>query len=425
MDYAIARVAMNTSTGNQDFTTTDLGGETPTGAVIMINYSITDGVVANDAAWSIGAVSGAGEQWACCGTSEDGAASTDVSRQATTTQSVLLLQPGSSSTECEASFVSFITNGVRLNITDPPAAAHLVEVLLFAGTGTECHAGTFAPGTTVDATVDVTAPGFAADFGIFVTHADDFDDVNSGNFIHGFGFAVNDGADTQRCILFTESQGSADGDPNAFLSTNYAIAALSNGTPNLNWACEIGSWDSSGFSSTLRLASAGVDEVGYFIVKTNGDDVYVGTHDTPTSSGNQSSTAPGHTPKFVLLGLTHLESVDTGSAVGDGGAIGVGVFTADSEYSLAFAVQNAAATTNTQSMNDDQAVNIPDHDGTTGVEAAFVSMDSNGWTLNFSQFKDPAKKFAVFSAGTVTTTIPVLDEGMLAGGLQPLGGGLG
>lgn len=423
LTVAVARAAANTSTGTQDITTTDLGGLTPVGVLFLMNYATSDATAADHGYFVAGAASGATERWACASSTEHGVGSVDTARRAATDVCLMIQGPGSSTLEGEADFDSFITNGVRINWTNAVDGAYFITAIFFAGTNVECHAGTFSPGTSVNSDVDVTAPGFEPDAIIFATHGNPFDDTHANGFDIGFGFAVNDGSDTQRSICYTEAHGSADGDPNAFLSTNYGIAALTSGT-SLDWACEIGSFDASGFTATLRLASAGSDDVGYLAVYTDGSEVWAGTHDTPTSTGNQASTAPGIEPDLIVFGMTELEAVDTGASDATAGSIGVAALTASAQFATSFCSEDGVATTNTQSLSDDQAVNLPDDDGTSGIEGTLTSMDATGWTINFSAVTANAKKFIALAIGS-GSTLPPLDEGQLVGGLQPLGGGFG
>lgn len=61
MNVGIVRAAI-AGAGNQDFTTTDLGGDTPVVAFIQVNTCVTDGTVANVAQQSVGATDGT-RQW--------------------------------------------------------------------------------------------------------------------------------------------------------------------------------------------------------------------------------------------------------------------------------------------------------------------------------------------------------------------------
>jgi hypothetical protein len=74
--------------------------------------------------------------------------------------------------------------------------------------------------------------------------------------------------------------------------------------------------------------------------------------------------------------------------------------------------ENAADTTNTQSLVDDQAVYIENQAGSSVIfNATYVSFDANGWTLNYGVTEGTANKWIAFAieedvAGAVS--IPVM-----------------
>jgi hypothetical protein len=405
---AVVRAAANTATGNQNFTTTDLGGLTPSAALFIATRAVTNNTAAAHAPICIGAATSTSQRWAMFSTSQDGQADTAVTRRAATTQCLMIPLAGGG-IDGEADFVSFITNGVQINWTDAPANAYLITVVLFANLS-GAYAGTFAPGTSVGAAVDVTAPNFQPDLVFLASHGDAFDDTSSAFHSPGFGWAVRDGSNTQLSVMQSEQDGQAAGTPRAYLSTSYGIATLSVNSNNLLWASEIGSFDSQGFSATLRIASAGTDEVGYLALALNGDNVWAGTHATPTATGNQASTAPGFRPQAVFLGMTHLTAVNNGSQNASAGPYGVAVITANAQYSNAIAIENGAAITNTQGLGQSIAADIDNDDGATGIEATLVSLDATGWTLDFTSVLGSARQWVALAIGQT------VGQGMLLAG---------
>jgi hypothetical protein len=72
-----------------------------------------------------------------------------------TDECIAILGATTLSVSGEANFVSFITNGVRINWANPPSAARLMKVTFFAGTDVDAQAGTFALPNILDGTVDI------------------------------------------------------------------------------------------------------------------------------------------------------------------------------------------------------------------------------------------------------------------------------
>jgi hypothetical protein len=385
VNVAVARVALNAGTGNQDITTTDLGGETPGAVIFVVTQGVTDATAADHATIGFGAATATTERWACCSTSEHGQAAVDTRRRAMTDECMLKVAPSGSNVEIEADFVAFIADGVRINIAvQGTGTQYLLTALFFEDASLNAFAGTYAPGTSVDASVDVTAPGFEPDLLLLATHGIAFgDSVNAAFHSMSLGFAVNDGADTQRCIAQAEDDPAAAGAPVARLSTSHAAMELVETTGAINWASEIDDYDANGFSSILRIATAGTADVGYLALAFGGNDVWVGSHASPTATGDDSSTAPGFKPQLVGLGLSFIATEDSSITGAAAGPFGAGLFTDSAEFSNAIAMEDASATTDTQSISDNRAVNLPEDDGTVGYEGDFSTFDTNGWTLNF------------------------------------------
>lgn len=399
LTIGIVRAAANPSTGTQDFTTTALGGETPKGALIIASRAITDGTAGDHASMCLGAVSGATQRWCCFNHSRNGQANTDETRRSMTDKLIAIPLAGGG-IDGEADFDSWITNGIRINWTDAPASAFLITVILFAGSDINAYAGTVAPGTTVNGVTDVTAPNFPPDVVFMATPGNTFNDTADNFYFNGFGWCVRDGSNTQRSIFQSEEHNVAAGTPRAYVSTAYACGQPNNTSSSLVYGIEVGDFDSQGFSVTLRLASAGSDDVGYLALSVAGAGVWAGTIDTPTANGNQGYTGPGFSPQFILLGMTQLANVDSGIQAASAGPYGIAAITSGAQYANSVAIENAATTTNTQALSNDVAVDLPDDNGTSGIAATLVSLDVTGWTLNYSAVKGTARKFAALAIGS-------------------------
>jgi len=65
---------------------------------------------------------------------------------------------------------------------------------------------------------------------------------------------------------------------------------------------------------------------------------------------------------------------------------------------------------NTQSLADDQAVNLPDHAGAALIAATYVSLDATGFTLNYSAVSATAKLWPALVIGAVSaqSVVPIL-----------------
>jgi hypothetical protein len=383
---AVTRVACNTTTGNQDITTTDLGGNTPQAAFFILTGATADETETVDARMGFGAATSTTERWAVCVTSESVAAKSDTRRRMLTDECIALQTVGVAM-DCEADFVAFITNGVRINWGDAPAAAYLLTVIFFYGSALSAKADTFQMTGAENSTVDVTTIGFQPDLLLTASHAYSALDVNVNQSYNSHGVVYYDGVSTytQHCTAFRGSDNTAASQLSIQLVTNRGIGFV-DGSGALILSGEFGSFDSSGFSCTLR-DGAGVDEyVGVLAIALEGESVDIGTIATRTSAGSQSITAPGFTPQFLLVGQTVCPAIDTAYNNSNANTIGLGAIDADDEYSTSYRDEDAAADMNCHSLAASKSVYITDDSGTPTElwDVGFTSFDANGWTWYYN-----------------------------------------
>lgn len=387
---AVTRAACNTGTGTQDFTTTDLGGLTPKAALFIGTCCATDATPADHAVWSFGAADDVRE-WVNAATDEHNVADTDTDSGQNLSNCVWFRNPGEQTTDGIAAFDSFITNGVRINWTDAPAAAYLLTVILFAGTDLSVHANWKDMGSTMDVSIDITDPGFTPDLVIcaIVQSSDIVGAEASLGVVEWDGAAV-----TQRCVEFWSCDAKASGRVQAYCRSDAGILRAGLGGSTIRWWGEFSDFDANGFTVTPRNQAPLNPDLCYLALNFNSAvDHGVLTHSTPTSIGNDEETGVGFKPQFVLLLASFCEAVNTVYADNRGGTIGVAAVTSGVQYANSVQSEDAEATTDTQSLSDNVAVELPDHDGSAGVTASFVSFDANGWTLNYTAVEAAAKLF--------------------------------
>jgi len=315
--------------------------------------------------------------------------------------------PGDQSNNGTAEFSSWIANGIRINWTDEPSAAYLLTVILFAGTDLSAAAGDLYLGNTEDQVNNITAPGFTPD--VVFTAAG----WNSAHERTGLGAVHFDGASTivQRSLAFASASNQGTSTVGLQLRNDSGIFACdANGA--LNWYGVFSDFDADGFSVTIRNDGGDNQKLHYLALNFNSAvDAWVGTHTTPTSTGNDSETGPGFTPQFVYVIPSLGEAIDTAYGDNRAGTFGVSAFDADDEYTTVVSSEDGAGTSNTQSLSDDRAIVVPDDDGTLDIEATFVSFDANGWTVNYSNAPGTAKLFPALAieaeGGAPSLSIPV------------------
>ncbi len=391
---AVTRAAVNTATGNQDFTTADLGGLTPKAAWFIVTHATTDGTATNNAVLGIGAATDTSEQWALGIFTQNAQANTNTGRRIVSDECVLKLNSTDANVDGEADFVSFIANGVRINWGNAPSAAYLLTVILFAGTDLIAHAGTFVMPNSVDGTVDVNTVGFEPDVVLNGTIGVSVLDTAFNTIQFGHGVALNTSPVQQYCSGCQSSDNLSDAYTSGHITDDYGILEVDFDGTLTGWGGEFGSFDAQGFSVVQRLGS-GADYVGFLAMAFGGAvDFEAGIIDSPIANGNQAIAAPGFTPQFVHVGLTQMQAIDTAyEDSAQAGSYGVSVFDSDDEYCNSIQEERGSVTTDTQSLSDDTVINLPDDDGSVGWVASFVSFDANGWTWNFSASHGTAVKW--------------------------------
>jgi len=340
---------------------------------------------------SIGAVTGSSERWTIGVADEHDITNTDSWRTMYDTLCLVLINT-SGAVVAQADFVSFITNGIRINWSNAPGQAFLLTVILFAGLD-DAYAGHFDVPDSEDGSVDVTAPGFEPDllFGI----SSNIRDMNYGTVAMGamhIGHAVNGG--NQMSLGWYTEDNSYFADVAGELNDGYGYSAVVE-TGSSWFYIEFGGWDSSGFTATKRLSGGTPEHVCYLALKfSDSPGIYLDVIDTKGSTGTQAYTGPGFQPMFLCLGLSALTAVDTYNSSNFGGSFGIGVATAtDNEYTTGIQSDDGASPSNTQSLADSIVGNQPGEAGNVLNEAELDSWDTNGFTLNFTTANATVRKW--------------------------------
>lgn len=393
---AVTRTVADTGGGTQDITSSNLGGNTPKAVWVIASGSVTDGTAQSDVQMSVGAATGATNEWYISYKDDDAVAGSSYNGDSTSNSDATICldtATNASAGSCaygKAEFSAFVTNGVRLNWTDTPDASFFITVIFFAGSSVSAHANSSELGNSTDNAVDITAPGFQPDIVMAGTNNDNTVPAFAG----GFGMAHFDGVTLTQRSAFWRTNANAGTTINSTYFRDDGVVGQLTATGNLDWYGELGSFDSSGFTVTTRNAGANDVSLRYLALDF-GDTIssWVGTNTTPTSTGNDAETGPGFTPQFVYQIMNYGEAFDTNNTDAKGGTLGFSTFDANEEYANSFAAEDGATTVNTQSLSNDTAVDITDHDGGTGISGSFVSMDATGWTTNYSAVEAAGKLF--------------------------------
>ena len=383
----VTRSAINTSTGTQDFTVSGFG--TPKAAMFILTSAVTDGTEAAHAYLSVGATDGT-RQWCIHTNAEDAQTTTDHAVDHTNSACVEFTNVGDSATiDGSASFSAWITDGVRINWDNAPGTAYLLTVVLFGGSDLSAYAGGEDP-TFLE--IDVTAPGFEPDI-VFVTGHGRVPNGAHVNWHHSLGAAHNGVSVTERSQGAFSWNGQTSTIAGQVQSTSFSGVEMYESPTAIQYGIDIDTFDANGFSLTPNGVNALGDRWNYLALKFANHTSWVGSVDSPTSTGDAAKTGVGFKPQFVMMFESALTAEDSVDVTGNIIATGISTITASEAYCNAVTLEDAATTSNCGSVSDDQAVNFKLDDGTQSHTGTFVSMDSDGFTINYSAANGTTRKW--------------------------------
>lgn len=396
-DIDVTRVALETDVApnTQDITFSNFDEDCTVVtcvAIFFVSSGITDGIAAATRMNIIGFTDGTNDESVTAET-DDGVGTTNTDRTMTD-----LAVIKDDAVDIEAVFSAWLSNGIRISITNEPTTAWLATVVIIGGSDISVNVGSFVSNVSVDGTTDVASVGFEADAVLFAGARLGSNPGASTTELLTFGVAVNDGADTQGSIGCYSENGQATANPHAITSTLYAAALTDNG--GVDTAIQVGTWDSSGFTATTKVVGTAA-YYSYLAMAFGGPDSTVVDIDTPTSTGADSVTI-GFKTLFGMIFGTLAQAYDTDEADSDGGQCMVSFLTADAQYSISGGEEDAATTTNSFSLSNDQIVTMEQDDGScvagSCFQATLTSISSSAWDLNYSfTFTDAARKWIGFA----------------------------
>ena len=384
----IVRATLRTTTGTQDFTIPGFG--TPIGALFVIGMGLQDAVAADNLTISFGMTDGTNH--GCVSIFSDHSAITaNTTRRCASDEIFMVMDDGAGTVDAEANFDSFITDGVRINVTVVGSpTARLLTVYLVSGVGgVTCVVGNdlFAAD---DATVTIT-PGLETDALIMVSASQPFDDAADDTAVFRTGVAgVSGGVLTQNVLAFRSTDGAANADPGARIQTNKMYVA--DRTPNQS--ATLGNITSTSFDLTSGSVDISAQRFLWMALNLGKDgNAYSGVFDTPTVTGEKTWNGVGFKPGFGLGFMSMVPTVDADHLDAGGGCHGIFGFNEDEAFCNSLAEQDAAATTNNQALSDDKAVNLDKHGGGDALEADFVEFSTDGVILDFTIVDATVRKF--------------------------------
>lgn len=153
-------------------------------------------------------------------------------------------------------------------------------------------------------------------------------------------------------------------------------------TPTLDAVATVSTWNSDG-SIVVNWSNAPSSAWRLHGLLFYGSEITgqsAGTKTTPAATGNASVTGIGFSPQFVFkMTIASATAQRT-----NGSHFSWGMLTAGEQASGGYLTTEAAAAANACAQRADRAWFAPRSDGTNLWDSTFVSMDSDGWTENYT-----------------------------------------
>jgi hypothetical protein len=404
---------------------------TPTAAILIVTTAVTDGTKADHACISIGFVAtnvaqSSTAQIASYAFSEDNQANSDTARNHNTTRCIRLPDHAGAGVTflCEASFNSWITDGIRINWDALPSSAFKVTVILFGGSG-------LAAGLVTNASCPATINGTT-------THTIGFEpqiiittpNINAARELFT-SLGVSDGTKNS-CAMELSDFNSPSGNARSVCyndRVHYSIVVNDPAPDTFTSGVALVNFTSTGFDAKT-LDAAVANSVAALCLNFGGAAFAIDqgfTDPSGSGTGNTSYTWPGHKTGFLLVGASTTNTINTLLQSG-----GVSFGATDQQTSSAKSVhdEHGVGTTNTGSITDAAVVELLANDGTILSRATWVSGDANGFTLNWTTNPATARRAWALSVeefiitGTGAGTLPGL-QGAGAGTIKITGTGAG
>lgn len=389
-EFALVQAAARTgTTGTQDFTSSGFG--TPKGAMVWLTYATVNGTAANHAMLGVGFTDGTNHR-SLTPASEDGVVA-DTQASGSLTTLITTIATANTPVDGSATFDSWITDGLRINWTDVPPAAYLVNVLLIGGAGVSAvKVGNVQGPAVVGNAVDVNTVGFQPDLVLCWSNPDSNISVTACTHADPvFGMAVRDGSDTQRCAGLYHQNASNPSHIQGVLDTASVSLGLHGGFPQAE--LQISDFDASGFSVYCRVGAAAL-EIDYLAIQLNGLVAKIVTSASPTGTGDHTITGAGITPQLALMVHTAAPAVNTVYDTDSAEVLGLSAITSAASLCGAIYIQDNVATANTESIVNNIAISLRKA-AAAFMTATWSAWTSDGMTLNYTVTDGTARQRAV------------------------------
>ena len=231
---------------------------------------------------------------------------------------------------------------------------------------------------------------------------------------------------TQECLLGGSSDDAAVTQNSDRISSNADSIGCRGPADTILYRADFTSMDADGFTINWANVTNGVDIHYLALGGADLTNVFVGTFNKITTTGNQSVTAPGFQPDCIIF-LGQRLTVDVGSGTLLSYCVGAAT-SSTARWVSTFGAENGAATSDANSNQRTNQVLAIQNAATLTSIADFVSMDANGFTINWSTATAVAERMhylclkgGQYKVGSFNQATATGNQAVTGTGFQPVG----
>ncbi len=315
-------------------------------------------------------------------------------RQAT---KALTLLDFTQTTVAECDVTSFDSDGFTLNWTTNNASAYIIHYLAIGGADlTNVRADNFSLATSTGNQA-ITGAGFQPDFVMFLSARDSGAIPNTA--VHTYlSLGLAKSSSERAALAFASQDNAGTSETNRYQRTTLCLATLAD-SGTVDSEADFVSMDSDGFTINNSDAPTLAHKVMYLALK--GGSYKVGAETQKTSTGTKATTGAGFQPTGLFLASFndvaqttpqphHRFSVGAASAAGVEGASWIG----DTDAAATSSTNMSTLTTKVIHL-----INADDP-ASPSAEADLSSLDSDGFTLDWTTADATAREFVYLAIGS-------------------------
>ena len=390
------RQAAPLSTGNQTFTVTNFGGNTPKAVLFLISSGETDGV-GNPLSFGTGATD-CTNQWAS-GFAQEDAQSTPTNHRGGGNDKLLSFRDwDNASTEVgRAVLVSCQANSVTINWTAVSGRQEQVMAIMWSGSDVTAHVGINDASLAIDGIVDVNV-GLEADFLILMNYC-----ITGGAPLDfpmaqlSFGVGTRTG-NTQLSYSFTSAPTAMPTDVYTHFSITDGVFAMSDASNLRCVVANVEDYDATGWSYRTNANDIGSGGKGIFhlaLAFSGAAASDVRRVQTSTTTGSKTWSGLPFTPQAAFVIGTQLTAagvVETSDGTPHEG-FGFGYVDDQFEASMSGTSDDNLSSTNTVAQTDSLMLSVSDRGGLPAYQHDFLNFTADG--ITYSQTTAAASAYDV------------------------------